>query len=186
MLSDEELAPAESALGAMTNWVKAPFQSDKPRGRLLVVVGTYSIGKERIVVGIAKALRTKIYVSSGKRRICACLEDQELMGMLTDDPKEGQVHMTSLGEIRTEVIVGAEKYLIVDFAVISRRSSTSFRTCRWLQTYWMDIHPSYLEVYRVSDCPYCHQPLENVIYTSAIETSERQHEHRHVFRCPIQ
>jgi hypothetical protein len=46
MLSDEESAPAESALGAMTNWVKAPFQSDKPRGRLLVVVGTYSIGKE--------------------------------------------------------------------------------------------------------------------------------------------
>jgi DNA cross-link repair 1A protein len=113
ILSDEESAPAESALGAMANWVKAPFQSDKPRGRLLVVVGTYSIGKERIVVGIAKALRTKIYASSGKRRICACLEDQELMGMITDDPKEGQVHMTSLGEIRAEVIAAAEQRLIV-------------------------------------------------------------------------
>lgn len=108
MLSDEESAPAESALGAIANWVKAPFQSDKPRGRLLVVVGTYSIGKERIVVGIAKALRTKIYASSGKRRICACLEDQELLGMITDDPKEGQVHMTSLGEIRAEVTLAIE------------------------------------------------------------------------------
>lgn len=94
LLSDEDIAQEEGALGAITNWIKAPFTSDKPRGRLLVVVGTYSIGKERIVVGIAKALRTKIYASYARRRICACLEDQELMDMITDDPKEGQVHMT--------------------------------------------------------------------------------------------
>jgi len=79
----------------MTNWIKQPFTSETPtKGKLLVVVGTYSIGKERIVVGIAKALGTKIYASAGKRRICGCLEDEELMDMITDDPKEGQVHMT--------------------------------------------------------------------------------------------
>lgn len=94
MLSDEDAGQEESSLSAMTNWIKAPFTSDKSRGRLLVVVGTYSIGKERIVVGIAKALRTKIYASNARRRICACLEDKELMDMITDDPKEGQVHMT--------------------------------------------------------------------------------------------
>jgi DNA cross-link repair 1A protein len=95
LLADEDISPAEEGtLGAMANWVKAPFTSEKPRGRLLVVVGTYSIGKERIVLGIAKALRTTIYATSGKRRICACLEDDELMGLLTDDPKEAQVHMT--------------------------------------------------------------------------------------------
>ena len=93
LLSNEDIEP-DSALGTMTNWIKAPFISDKPRGRLLVVVGTYSIGKEKIVMGIAKALKTKIYASSGKRRICALLEDEELMAMVTDDPKEGQVHMT--------------------------------------------------------------------------------------------
>jgi DNA cross-link repair 1A protein len=92
-MSNENIEP-ESALGAMTNWIKAPFTSDRPRGRLLVVVGTYSIGKERIVIGIAKALKTKIYASAGKRRICACLEDEELMSLITDNPKEGQVHMT--------------------------------------------------------------------------------------------
>jgi len=79
----------------MTNWIKQPFTSENPtKGKLLVVVGTYSIGKERIVIGIAKALGTKIYASAGKRRICGCLEDEELMDMITDDPKEGQVHMT--------------------------------------------------------------------------------------------
>jgi DNA cross-link repair 1A protein len=93
-LSNEDATQAESVLGTMTNWIKSPFTSDKPRGRLLVVVGTYSIGKERIVIGIAKALGTKIYASSGKRRICARLEDQELMNLMTDNPKEAQVHMT--------------------------------------------------------------------------------------------
>jgi DNA cross-link repair 1A protein len=93
LLSDPN-QETESVLGAMTNWIKAPFTSDKPRGRLLVVVGTYSIGKERIVMGIARALRTKIYAPAGKRRICRCLEDSELMELLTDDPKQAQVHMT--------------------------------------------------------------------------------------------
>jgi len=87
----------------MTGWVKKPTAPEQEKGRLLVVVGTYSIGKERIVLGIAKMLGSKIYAPAGKRRICACLEDPELMEMLTDDPKEGQVHMTSLGEIRAEV-----------------------------------------------------------------------------------
>jgi DNA cross-link repair 1A protein len=93
-LSDENTSEAEGTLGAMANWIKKPFTSGNSRGRLLVVVGTYSIGKERIVIGIAKALGTKIYASSGKRRICACLEDDELMSLITEDPKEAQVHMT--------------------------------------------------------------------------------------------
>lgn len=83
----------------MATWIKPSSTSEKQKGRLLVVVGTYSIGKERIVVGIAKALQTKIYAASGKRRICACLEDEELMSMITDDPKEGQVHMTGYSHL---------------------------------------------------------------------------------------
>jgi len=78
----------------MATWIKRPTTSENDKGKLLVVVGTYSIGKERIVIGIAKALGSKIYAPSGKRRICSCLEDPELMELLTDDPKEGQVHMT--------------------------------------------------------------------------------------------
>lgn len=71
-------------------------------GRLLVVIGTYSIGKERICVGIAKALKTKIFAVKSKRDICACLEDKELENLLTDDPNEGQVHMTGLRDITIE------------------------------------------------------------------------------------
>lgn len=79
-------------------------RSTKPRGRLLVVCGTYSIGKERICMGIARALDCKIYAPPGKMRICAALEDPELMSRMTDDPREAQIHMQMLMEIRAETL----------------------------------------------------------------------------------
>ncbi|TVY48741.1 DNA cross-link repair protein [Lachnellula occidentalis] len=78
--------------------------SDKARGRLLVVCGTYSIGKERICMGIARALDCKIWAPPGKMRICAALEDPELMSRMTDDPKEAQIHMQMLMELRPETL----------------------------------------------------------------------------------
>jgi DNA cross-link repair 1A protein len=84
------------------------YNSEEPkspeRGRLLVVVGTYSIGKERICVGIAKALKSKIYAPANKQRICAALEDPELNALLTRDPRSAQVHMTPLFEIRADTL----------------------------------------------------------------------------------
>ena len=85
--------------------VSPPGASNKqPRGRLLVIVGTYSIGKERICLGIAQALDSKIYAPAGKQRICACLEDGELNARLTSNPREAQVHMTPLFEIRADTL----------------------------------------------------------------------------------
>jgi DNA cross-link repair 1A protein len=78
--------------------------SSVSRGRLLVVIGTYSIGKERICLGIARALKCKIYAPPQKQRICACLEDPELSSLLTDDPLEAQIHMQILFEIRAETL----------------------------------------------------------------------------------
>ena len=76
----------------------------KERGRLLVIVGTYSIGKERICLGVARALNSKIYAPPNKQKICAALEDPELMARLTNDPMEAQVHMQMLMEIRAETL----------------------------------------------------------------------------------
>ncbi|KAL9624809.1 MAG: hypothetical protein Q9204_007839, partial [Flavoplaca sp. TL-2023a] len=72
--------------------VKTVMETDnrKRRGRLLVIVGTYSIGKERICLGVAKALNSKIYATPNKQKICAALEDPELMSRLTSDPLEAQ------------------------------------------------------------------------------------------------
>jgi hypothetical protein len=72
--------------------------------RLLVVCGTYSIGKERICVAIAKALNTKIYATPAKIRMCNQLDDAELSALLTSNPAEAQVHMQMLMELRAETL----------------------------------------------------------------------------------
>lgn len=88
-----------------TDMMKAVQQGEKKaRGRLLVIVGTYSIGKERICLGVAKALNSKIYAPPGKQKICAALEDPELSTRLTSNPLEAQVHMQMLMEIRAETL----------------------------------------------------------------------------------
>ncbi|KAF2161801.1 hypothetical protein M409DRAFT_69599 [Zasmidium cellare ATCC 36951] len=98
----------------------------KGRGRLLVVVGTYSIGKERICLGIAKALNSKIYAPTSKQRIVAALEDPELDKRMTNNPREAQVHMTPLFEIRAETL---DDYLKDFFPHFTR--AVGFRPSGW-------------------------------------------------------
>lgn len=79
-------------------------QARANRNRLLVVCGTYSIGKERICKAIALALKTKIFASAAKIRICAQLGDPELTALMTSNPHEAQVHMQMLMELRAETL----------------------------------------------------------------------------------
>ncbi|KAK4189025.1 eukaryotic translation initiation factor 3-like protein [Podospora australis] len=79
-------------------------QQPQSRNRLLVVCGTYSIGKERICVAIAQALRTKIFASPAKIRMCKQLDDPELASLMTSDPREAQVHMQMLMELRADTL----------------------------------------------------------------------------------
>lgn len=74
------------------------------RNRLLVVCGTYSIGKERICKAVAQALGTRIYAPAHKIRICRQLGDPELSALMTPDPAEAQVHMQMLMELRAETL----------------------------------------------------------------------------------
>lgn len=114
-----EVVKKERAGSGMTKFVSASIKAEddsiamslassvknaKSRGRLLVVCGTYSIGKERICMGIARALDCKIWCPPGKMKICKALEDPELMSRMTDDPREAQIHMQMLMEIRAETL----------------------------------------------------------------------------------
>lgn len=65
---------------------------------------TYSIGKERIVKAVAKTLESKVYCDTRKRAILLCQDDPDLHGMLTNDPREAQVHLVPLQTINLERI----------------------------------------------------------------------------------
>lgn len=72
--------------------------------RLLVVCGTYSIGKERICKAVALRLGSRVYAGPAKSRIVAQLGDPELTALLTSDPRQAQVHMQPLAELRAETL----------------------------------------------------------------------------------
>ncbi|OBT58207.1 hypothetical protein VE04_02028 [Pseudogymnoascus sp. 24MN13] len=108
-----ERAGKDCAGASMARFVDAEVKSEesgtkadpkKPRGRLLVLCGTYSIGKENICLGIARALDCKIWAPPRKQKICAALEDPELSSRMTTNPHEAQIHMQSLMEIRAETL----------------------------------------------------------------------------------
>ncbi|CAO1614626.1 unnamed protein product [Parajaminaea phylloscopi] len=76
----------------------------RPRGRLLIVVGTYSIGKEKIALSCALRMGTRIFCCSpSKYRIFSQLEDEPLLqSLLTTDPTKAQVHVTNLFSVSYE------------------------------------------------------------------------------------
>lgn len=106
---------AAAAQAATTNGEKTPpagpnaftalgQKARDNRNRLLVVCGTYSIGKERICKAVAQALGTRIYAPPAKLRMCSQLGDPELAALMTPDPSAAQVHMQMLMELRAETL----------------------------------------------------------------------------------
>ncbi|KAH9000069.1 DRMBL-domain-containing protein [Lactarius akahatsu] len=91
---------AEDDKGTVSKWFtlipKSEAKGDVKLANTLILVGTYSIGKERIVKAIAKALDSKIYCDQRKAAILRCQSDPELHRMLTADPFSANVHLVPL------------------------------------------------------------------------------------------
>ncbi|TIB83709.1 DRMBL-domain-containing protein [Wallemia mellicola] len=74
---------------------------------VLIVVGTYSIGKERIVkdvpidtlTAVAKAINSKIFADKRRQALLRNEKDEELNNLLTEDPYDSQVHIQGLGGV---------------------------------------------------------------------------------------
>ena len=72
----------------------APATSD---AQLLILVGTYSIGKEKLVKALAKDLGTRIYcLDPRKHQVYEHLHDPELEALLTRDPLQARVHVLNM------------------------------------------------------------------------------------------
>lgn len=122
---DESSKEKSSARNSMVGWLFDGKKQQKPvevsvPAKILVVIGfvfhlsiklylillrTYSIGKERIVKAVAYALNTKIYCESRKRALFACQQDQELQDLLGDDALECDVHVLPLQNITSDKLL---------------------------------------------------------------------------------
>ncbi|MCO5594627.1 hypothetical protein L7F22_048660 [Adiantum nelumboides] len=74
----------------------------KKNSRILVVVGAYSIGKERVYLGIAEALNVPIFVESRRSRILGALEWPEIVSKLSSDANSTLLHVLPIGHLRPE------------------------------------------------------------------------------------
>ncbi|RKP14001.1 beta-lactamase-like protein [Piptocephalis cylindrospora] len=79
-------------------------RSYSSREKTLFLVGTYSIGKERVIKAVAQALGSKVWASGEKRRILGWLQDDTLSSLLTTDPTEAQVHCCGMWDLKEEAL----------------------------------------------------------------------------------
>jgi DNA cross-link repair 1A protein len=74
-----------------------PSRSQKPK--ILVVMGTYTIGKEKIALGLAHNLDCLIYASDSKREILGLLDNMELSKRLTSDSNSAKIHIVKMDQL---------------------------------------------------------------------------------------
>eukprot|EP00042_Codosiga_hollandica_P053127 m.687397 g.687397 ORF g.687397 m.687397 type:complete len:100 (-) comp58627_c0_seq24:578-877(-) len=84
--------------------VKLSLEAHRLDQRTLFVVGTYTIGKERVFEAIADALNLdKVFVEAHKRRILNCFNDEVVKCRLSTDAKLSMLHVLPLGKVNHKV-----------------------------------------------------------------------------------
>ncbi|XP_041476365.1 uncharacterized protein LOC121424687 isoform X2 [Lytechinus variegatus] len=76
--------------------VKTAVQAVRWNKKTLIVCGTYTIGKEKVFKAIAEALKCKVFVESRKYKVLECLEDNDLMSLLTRDIQSSRLHVIAM------------------------------------------------------------------------------------------
>lgn len=100
----------------LTSWLQPNKSCKKPN--ILVAVGTYTIGKEKVAVRLAKELDCKIYASQSKREILGLLDDFDLQSRIVCDPTAARIHLLKMDELHKGVLNQIlQKNLDVDMVV---------------------------------------------------------------------
>ena len=81
----------------LLSWLEPIGNPTSPKIQL--VVGTYTIGKEKIALGLARALGLLIYACPTKREIWNLLDNNYLLEQLTGDPISAKIHIAQMNEL---------------------------------------------------------------------------------------
>lgn len=100
-----ELPAQEDVLSYVRRLVR---NYSKRHPQLLVVSGTYTIGKEKVFMAAAEELDSKVWAPTEKRRVLNCLDDLAISDRMAKNPFEARVHVVNMGDIRP---ANLKKYL---------------------------------------------------------------------------
>lgn len=71
---------------------------------LLIVCGSYTIGKEKVFKTIAAALDCKIWASTCKKNVLHCLEDDFINYNLVSSPYDAKIHVLPMAQINSKCL----------------------------------------------------------------------------------
>ncbi|KAH8346113.1 hypothetical protein KR067_005596, partial [Drosophila pandora] len=75
------------------------FMEKNPFKRILIVCGSYVIGKEKIWLALAEAFSLKVWTESNRSDAISCLGWDDLQVVLTDDPTKANLHVIPMAKI---------------------------------------------------------------------------------------
>ncbi|VVA11687.1 PREDICTED: DNA [Prunus dulcis] len=82
---------------AVIQFVIDAIQAETFNPKTLFLIGSYTIGKERLYLEVARVLRKKIYINPGKLHILKCLDfPEEDMRWFTLNEQESQIHVVPM------------------------------------------------------------------------------------------
>ncbi|XP_066914790.1 uncharacterized protein [Clytia hemisphaerica] len=84
--------------------VKTARRYLKENPKTLIVCGTYSIGKEKVLQAIANEFDFKVAVTPHKMKILKCLNDTSLNQRLTLDYDEANVHVLAMNKLSIKLL----------------------------------------------------------------------------------
>uniref|UniRef100_A0A7C8YBF7 DNA repair metallo-beta-lactamase domain-containing protein n=1 Tax=Opuntia streptacantha TaxID=393608 RepID=A0A7C8YBF7_OPUST len=85
---------------SVVQFVIEAIQAESFNQKTLFLIGSYTIGKERLFLEVAHVLRKKIYVTAAKLRLLECLElSVEDMQWLTSNEHESHIHVVPMWTI---------------------------------------------------------------------------------------
>lgn len=168
-----EKAQRQSTIGRF--FTNSSPDSPAHKLRTLFVVGTYTIGKERLAVEVAMRLGSKLYADTTKRRILKTFNDPVISELLTSDPLEAQVHLVPLGKTRKDMLFEHLKSYKPHFSKIVAFAPTGWsyrppKSAIQANEQATDLRPSY---YDFGDLEYNVENLDRNLERTAIEPVQK-------------
>ncbi|KAK4435776.1 DNA cross-link repair 1A protein [Sesamum alatum] len=85
---------------AIIQFVIDAIQAEAFNPKTLFLIGSYTIGKEKLFIEVARALRKKVYVTAAKLRLLECLDlPHEEMQWFTLNEQESHIHVVPMWTI---------------------------------------------------------------------------------------
>lgn len=69
----------------------------------LILVGAYTIGKEKVWLSIAQALNFKVFIDEKRMETVRCINDSSIFEVVVQSPIKANIHVLPLGNIKYPV-----------------------------------------------------------------------------------